>query len=268
MASTKLDFNVLELVSLSVKANHLLISFYNSEFKISHKKDHSPVTDADLAVSELIIAELTKITPGIKVVSEENDLNQNLDIIKNEKIFWLIDPLDGTSSFISKKGTFSVNIALIINGLAVWGLISSPLDGTVYYIAQDGMSVHKYDGESSIIIKPKKVDLKSIDFLVSHQNLNQNTQDFITKFNINTITPIPSGIKFALLAEGKGDIYPRFKDTCTWDTAAGHAILNAVGGDIVDLNGKSLRYNLPTISNPYFIAVSDICLIDIFINKL
>jgi 3'(2'), 5'-bisphosphate nucleotidase len=268
MLNIKLDFNVQDIVSLSIKVNNLLLSYYNSEFKISHKSDDSPVTDADHSASELIIEQLHKITPGISVVSEENDLDENLAIIKEKSIYWLIDPLDGTSSFISKKGVFTVNIALIVNGIAVWGLISSPLDGTVYYNDLHSTAVYKFDGKTSSMVQPKPIQKNAIDFLVSHQNLNQNTQDFITHFKINTITPIPSAIKFALLAEGKGDIYPRFKDTCTWDTAAGQALLNAVGGDVVNVEGKSLRYNLPTVKNPHFIAISSMKLIDLFVNKL
>lgn len=268
MLNVKLDFNIQEVISLSIKVNNLLLSYYNSEFKISHKSDDSPVTDADHSASELIIEQLHQITPGVSVVSEENDLSENLDIIKEKSIFWLIDPLDGTSSFISKRGIFTVNIALIVNGIAVWGLISSPLDGIIYYNDLPSTAVYKFDGENSSIVKPKAISNNAVDFLVSHQNLNQNTQDFITHFKINTITPIPSAIKFALLAEGKGDIYPRYKDTCIWDTAAGQALLNAVGGDVVTVEGKSLRYNFPTVKNPHFIAVSNIKLIDLFINKL
>jgi 3'(2'), 5'-bisphosphate nucleotidase len=100
-----------------------------------------------------------------------------------------------------------------------------------------------------------------MDFLVSHQNLNQRIQDYINQFQVNTITPIPSSIKFALIAEGKGDIYPRFKRTCIWDTAAGHALLNSVGGDIVDLQGNSLLYNSGILENPDFIAISSLAIL-------
>lgn len=268
MLKIKPEFDIQKIISLSIKANQLLLSYFNNaELEVSHKSDNSPVTEADKSASELITNTLAKITPNIPIVSEEHDLKMNLDIIKKEDIYWLVDPLDGTSSFIRRKGAFTVNIALIIKGKAVWGLISSPLEGTVYYTNLQASQAYKFDGKKTIAIKPKQIDKESVDFLVSHQNLNQSTEDFIKNFKINTITPIPSAIKFALLAEGKGDIYPRFKDTCIWDTASGHAILNAVGGDVVTLDGKSLRYDHSTIHNPHFVAVSNVKLIDIFTNK-
>jgi 3'(2'), 5'-bisphosphate nucleotidase len=241
--------------SLAVKAGKLIMEHYNhSETKINFKKDKSPVTDADIESSELIIKELKKITPDVPVVSEEQRYEKNLGIMLDNKMFWLIDPIDGTWSFIKKRGIFTVNIALIKDGVAIYGDIYSPLEDINYYSDVNGFA---FKEEFGIIvqIQSNKQFTAGYDFLVSHQNFSQNVQNFIDGYPIKTITPIPSSIKFALIARGSGDIYPRFKPTCIWDTAAGHAILKAAGGEVFDLKNNELIYD-KNIINPSFIAVA------------
>lgn len=244
------------IISLAGKACRVIMDYYNAPLpKIETKLDNSPVTIADKHSSDLIIEGLLKIDNNIPVVSEEREEGENLEIIKNNNIFWLIDPIDGTWSFIKKKGEFTVNIALIEGGKPVWGLIANPQDNSVYYINTYGKCRKRYESKDVVLIGKKASDT-GMDFLVSHQNLEQRMQDYVNNFKVNTITPIPSSIKFALMVEGKGDIYPRFKRTCIWDTAAGHALLLAIGGDIYDLNGKPLVYNSGNLENPDFVAVS------------
>lgn len=244
-----------EVVKAAQKAGEIILEHYHDEIEIIRKSDNSPVTIADKLSSEYIIKVLQKLHPKIAIISEENDEKENLQILRKHTLFWLIDPLDGTWVFINKKGTFTVNIALIEDGVPIFGVLHSPLDGTTYY--NDEKSAYKIHKNSCKKIQAKIPGKEGYDFLVSNVNLNQSTSDFIAKYKVNTITPIPSSIKLALLAEGKGDIYPRFKPTFSWDTAAGHAILKAVGGEVYDTTGKPLIYNRKTLLNPSFIAVSD-----------
>ncbi len=243
------------IVEIARSAGDIIMKFYaQPSVDIERKDDKSPVTLADKKASEFIDKELNSIHKHIAFISEEADLGYNLDLMKKSKSFWLIDPIDGTWSFIRKKGVFTVNIALIQNGEPIFGVIHSPLDGNTYYnIPADG--AFKTDGVQTLQISPNFKAKTDFDFLVSHQNLNQKTTDFINKFKVKTITPIPSSIKLCMLSEGIGDIYPRFKPTYIWDTAAGHAILREVGGEIYSEQGDKLKYN-KQLENPNFIAVS------------
>ena len=251
--SSKIDIN--DINKLAMKAGELIMQYYShNEIIMKRKVDGSPVTEADIASSDLIIKSLQKLTPNIQVVSEEMPLEINLNIIKSAKLFWLIDPIDGTWSFIRKNGIFTVNIALIENGVPILGVIYSPLESINYY-SDFNNDAFKAKDKKITQIQSNKIFTNGYDFLVSDQNLNQHIQDFINCYPIKTITPIPSSIKFALIADSKGDIYPRFKPTSIWDTAAGHAILKAAGGEVYNLNSLPLIYN-QQIDNPNFVAIA------------
>ncbi len=251
----KMRFDPLKITEIAIEAAGLVIEHYNSNLVgIERKLDHSPVTIADHESSALIIDRLNKLDTAIPVISEENDESMNLDIIRSSDIFWLIDPIDGTWSFIKRNGAFVINIALIEQGVPVFGIINSPIHGTTYY--NDGDSVHKLKSGISKPIQPNRNFDNGLDFLVSNSNLNQRAQDFVNRYTVKTLTPIPSAYKFALMAEGKGDIYPRFKPTCIWDTASGHAILKAGGGEIYGPDVIPLAYNKGLL-NPDFVAVTD-----------
>lgn len=249
------------IIKAAKAASKVILDYYNNQLdlEVESKDDNSPVTIADKKSSEIIIKHLHELNHRIPVISEENPEEENLNIIKTHKTYWLIDPIDGTWSFIRKKGYFTVNIALVKNGIPIWGLILSPLDdNAVYYIDHKMKACKEVNGKHQEI-SASHVTKKGYDFLVSHQNLNQKTQDFISKFKVHTITPLPSSIKMAFMTEGMGHIYPRFKRTCIWDTAAGHALLKSVGGEVY--HGETfepLMYNDPTtLLNPDFVAVSD-----------
>lgn len=253
--TTLSKISIQEIVVAAKQAGDIILEHYNDEIEVIQKSDNSPVTLADKLSSEYIITVLEKLHPKIPIISEENDEKENLKILHKHKLFWLIDPLDGTWVFINKKGTFTVNIALIEDGAPIFGVLHSPLDNATYY--NDEVSAYKVTKKGCKKIQPKIPSKEGYDFLVSNVNINQSTSDFIGKYRVNTITPIPSSIKLALLAEGKGDIYPRYKPTYSWDTAAGHAILRAVGGEVYDISGEPLVYNRETLLNPSFIAVAD-----------
>lgn len=258
----KANINIKKVLGIAHSAAQLLLDYYDVEdLEVERKGDNSPVTVADKESSQFISEELKKIYPNIPVVSEENDKELSLNIIKKCPKFWLVDPLDGTWSFIQKKSYFTINIALVKDGKPIWGLIQSPIFKTAYYIDEKGKAV-KSEGKSVVKMLSKKISKAGIDFLVSNRNLDQKLQDFISYFKVKTITPVPGAIKFALMSEGKGDIYPRFRATGLWDTAAGQALLNAVGGEVFDIKGHPLRYNGVSLNNPDFIAVTDKSFID------
>lgn len=248
-----LNINPQIVVEIIIEASKLLMRYYSKrDISIMSKKDNSCVSNADLASNELISNSLTKIYPSIPIISEENNEGDNLKIIRNQSTFWLIDPIDGTWSFLNKSGDFVINVALIENGRSIFGVIGCPLKKEIYYNYQN--KIYKLSDNSLDHVMPNTDFSAGYDFLISDINMNQSVQDFVNSYKIKTLTPISSAYKFALMCDGKGDIYPRFKPTYIWDTAAGHALLNCIGGDIFKTNLKSLRYN-EKLLNPNFIAV-------------
>ncbi|MCE2993159.1 MAG: 3'(2'),5'-bisphosphate nucleotidase CysQ [Alphaproteobacteria bacterium] len=241
-----------KIKKLSVKAGKLLNHYYLEDLEVIEKEDSSPVTKADLEANEIIISGIKSIS-SIPIISEENDNLKNHDIMKNSDLFWIIDPLDGTHSFITKRGFFTVNIALVKNGVPLFGFLYSPLDHTLYW--NDESCAFSHRGSKTSKISANSDFGNGYDFLVSYRNLDTKLQDLICGYKVKTVTPITSSIKLALIAEGRGDIYPRFKDTNAWDTAAGHAILRAVGGEIYKLDKQPLVYK--TLLNPHFIALGN-----------
>lgn len=249
-----LNLPLQELAELAIKAGELIMYYYDSgRLEQQQKADKSPVTIADKKSSEMIVDWLSKRFPEIPIISEENDTEQNLRLANSEKLFWLIDPLDGTWSYIRRRGVFTVNIALVKDGLPIYGVIHSPLHQSTYYTDGEGVTKLSNFGKQSIAgfsDQSKQV----YDFLVSSKKSDPVETKFINGFQVCSITPVASSYKFCLLAEDRGDIYPRFKQTCIWDTAAGHALLRAVGGEVYDLEGNVLTYNRGSLENPNFVA--------------
>lgn len=245
----------LKITQIAMEASKIVMRHYNAEsVEIESKDDNSPVTIADHESSVFITEQLHKLYPNIPVISEEGNNNLNIDIVKGSDLFWLVDPIDGTWSFIRHNGAFVINIALVQGGEPIFGVINAPLHNATYY--NDGGSVYKIESGAARQVLPNRDFSNGLDFLVSDSNLCQGAQDLISGYNIKTLTPIPSAYKFALMVEGQGDIYPRFKPTYAWDTAAGHALLKAVGGEIYGLDGLPLKYN-QRLLNPNFVAVVD-----------
>ena len=120
------------VIELAGKAAAEILKVYESEFAIEHKDDRSPLTAADLAAHRCIVAGLQALTPHIPVLSEES---KDIDIAARREwtTFWLVDPLDGTREFIKRNGEFTVNIALIEDGVATWGVIQQPVTGALWH---------------------------------------------------------------------------------------------------------------------------------------
>lgn len=253
-----------QLKSIIATAGQIAIAKKQQGLEIFYKSDNSPVTNADKEISNFISLRLKKLTPDIAVICEE----QPKDIAITNGTFWLIDPIDGTRSYIKGEATYTVNIGLIDNFRPSFGMIYQPELYKLYYtdhlgnlaieIAAEGndfqddplfirQEMLKQEEDSDIIYKA----------VVGHHHYNNATKEFLQKHAVTKISAIPSSIKLCLIAEGKGDIYPRFGQTMEWDIAAGHAIINSAGGNIVDSNGNNIIYGKPDFSNPDFFACSN-----------
>ncbi len=253
----KIDQKLSNFVNqIAVDAGEEILKIYKKPFTSKMKKDKSPVTKADLIANDLICKRLQSINPKIQIISEEGKKKFS----KKTNIFWLVDPLDGTKEFIKKNGEFTVNIALIKNCRPIYGVIYLPVKKEIYFTqnksAYFSIIDHKNSYKTKKKIKVKKRTGINNRVLLLSRSHSRNIK--LSKKHFKTDKAIFSGssIKFCLIASGKGNIYPRLGTTMEWDTAAGHAILNAAGGSVTTLDRKVLKYGKKGFKNPSFIARS------------
>ena len=244
------------IVKLADEAGDILLEFYGrSDLKQETKDNDTPVTEADIAASHYLIEALEKLTPEWPVLSEEA-ADIDWAIRKAWQSYWLIDPLDGTKEFISKTDEFTVNIALIIDHHPVLGVVGVPAKSLMYSALNGGQAM-KRDGEAwtRIHCMPAR---KPFDVLTSRRAHSRRLLGYLDRLEDIHRHYAGSALKMCYIAEGKGDLYPKFGPTSEWDTAAAQCILEAAGGRITDLAGEPLAYNTKDgLLNPRFLAWGD-----------
>ncbi|MCF6365604.1 MAG: 3'(2'),5'-bisphosphate nucleotidase CysQ [Bacteroidales bacterium] len=256
-------------IEASIHAGQEIMDVYDSDdFQIESKKDKSPLTKADRN-ADLKILEFLKET-NIPVLSEEG---KHLPYEERKKwdYFWLVDPLDGTKEFIKRNGEFTVNIALIKGQNPIMGIIYVPVTKALYFgdnetgafkIEDIDLAGFKKENFSILSFDAVKLPLPSVDkpytVVSSRSHLSDETVEYIKELKKEhgeiEMMPVGSSLKQCMIAEGKADIYPRFGPTMEWDTAASHAILNASGATLTQIDGSPLAYNKENLLNPYFIV--------------
>ncbi|MCD7938004.1 MAG: 3'(2'),5'-bisphosphate nucleotidase CysQ [Tannerellaceae bacterium] len=239
----------------------------DADFEVESKADNSPLTVADRAANQLITSALS-CTP-FPVLSEEG---KEIPFKERKKwnTLWVVDPLDGTKEFIKKNGEFTVNIALIHQGVPVLGVIYVPVRKELYF-ACEKIGAYKLPGVDYTAqpamdeIRTKAVGLplsyghQGIVIVASRSHLTNETRSYIDNLRKQgqPVTMISSGssLKICLVAEGSADLYPRFAPTMEWDTAAGHAIARAAGCEIYQVDEKTpIQYNKEHLLNPWFVV--------------
>lgn len=247
------DFHIDDLVDVTLKAGETAMAFYSREHDVTIKQDSSPVTEADFAVDNMLFPVLCERYPDIPVITEERAATHG--ITPGQGRFFLVDPIDGTKEFIKKTGEFTINIALVENGMPVAGIVYAPAIGRMFVgDATSGAREIGPDGATrEIAVRACGEKLTAV---ASRSHLTKETEDFISQNKISDCVNAGSSLKFCLVAAGEADIYPRFGPTMEWDTAAGHAVLTAAGGQVLTCDGSPLSYGKPQFRNPYFIAVS------------
>lgn len=235
------------LKDLIIDTGKIALDIKKSGILIDTKSDGSVVTNADKEISKIIYQNLQYLTPEINIVCEE----QPLPILSNNT-FWLIDPIDGTRSYVNGKSTYTINIGLIKNGVPTIGLIYQPETDKLYYTDEKNqLKIEQHSKEIPIIHKQKE-----LNDVIGFYHSNKATKEFLSKYSFNKIDAIGSSIKLCLIAEGSVDICPKFGQTMEWDIAAGHALIKAGGGNILDLDGKEITYGKKDFANPNFLACS------------
>jgi 3'(2'), 5'-bisphosphate nucleotidase len=234
------------------EAGALVMAVYATDFAVRGKNDASPVTDADERAEALIVPALEALLPGVPVVAEEAIARGHVPRLGGP--FWLVDPLDGTKEFVSRNGEFTVNVALIDDGVPVLGVVLAPALGRLFAGASGrGAFVEDAAGRRPIACRP--VPAQGLTVAASRSHGDQAALDaFLAGRKVASLAYAGSSLKLCLVAAGEADLYPRLGRTMEWDIAAGHAVLLAAGGQVCRLDGKALRYGKPGFENPHFVA--------------
>jgi 3'(2'), 5'-bisphosphate nucleotidase len=254
-------------IQAALKAGEEILKVYHSgEFAVEQKEDNSPLTLADKKAHESITAVLE--ATAYPILSEEGESLPYKER-SNWPYFWMVDPLDGTKEFVKRNGEFTVNIALIHQQRAILGVIYVPVTRVLYYAAEDigsyKMEINSFlnfdmQGLISQSLRlPLRKDSRNFTVVASRSHLSEKTEDFIAglKLEHKKVDFISSGssIKLCIIAEGNADVYPRFAPTMEWDTAAGQAICEIAGKQVIDYKtNQRLLYNKPQLENNWFIA--------------
>lgn len=255
-----MDYNELTRVmrTLALEAGDLIMEIYNSDdFDVRSKSDDSPVTAADEAADAHISAGLRAAFPDVALVTEEQADSHSQTV----STFLIVDPLDGTKEFVHRRGDFTVNIAYVLDGVPVRGVVYAPAKGRLFITDAEGTSfeeVAPFDKATPGEMTPisvSKPDNSALLVVASKSHRDQATDDYINKYQVADSKSAGSSLKFCLVATGEADIYPRVGRTMEWDTAAGQAVLLGAGGKVVRFDDHSpLAYGKPIFENPFFIA--------------
>ena len=259
--------NYTTAIKASIDAGLKILEVYDSPFEVIEKEDKSPLTKADQEANTIINQLL--VNTEFPIISEENK-QTSFEERKEWGTCWIVDPLDGTKEFVKRNGEFTVNIALVENGNPIFGVIYVPVSKDLYVGDVTNRIAYKcsvatfqeYEklteqNKQQLPIETMNSDLTRVVGSKSH--MNETTQNYISELEKGgkevSILSKGSSLKFCLVAEGKADVYPRFAPTMEWDTAAGQAICEAAGVEVIDNNtGKPLKYNKENLLNPHFLV--------------
>ena len=258
MISDSLSVAVCEVAS---QAGQVILEIYDQAYEVIEKADGSPVTVADHRAHDLISEQLAPLLPGTPLLSEESaeiSYQQRVDWLR----FWLVDPLDGTKEFIRRNGEFTVNIALIEDGVPILGVVHTPVRRMTHFAVTGGGAWRQEEDAAAEPITIRPYLDGAVRMVASRSHSGAEVDQFRDSLRaqsgqeVETVS-MGSALKVCLVAEGVADVYPRLGPTSEWDTGASHCILNEAGGRLMDCAGNELQYNKPTVLNPWFLAVGD-----------
>lgn len=248
-----------EVIKIVRRAHDEILDVYQSDFSIAFKADNTPVTDADKRANEVIVEGLKSLTPTVPIISEEEPIPP-YQRRRSWQRYWIVDPLDGTREFSNRSDEFTVNVALVNDGVPILGVVGVPVEGTIYVgdVVAQRASLHV--GQQTTPLQPVMDSSKLIRVVQSRFNtskLNHKILNFlrVEGYEVETIS-VGSSLKMCLIAQGKADLFIRFGPTHEWDIAAAHAIICAAGGSGIHLlDGAPRVYNTSESTlNPSFFA--------------
>lgn len=262
----------MDYLEIAIQAAYLagkkILNVYTQDFAVISKSDNSPLTEADIQSNEIILQTLKQT--GIPVISEEIK-SMDFEQRSTWDLCWIVDPLDGTKEFVKRNGEFTVNIALVSNGLPVLGVVYLPVLRRLYFtsdkIGSHVINLHENELLPDMISLQKRAkhlthqtfpDIYTI--VASRSHSSPATEAFVdkckSKYKEIALVSHGSSLKLCMVAEGKAHVYPRLGPTMEWDTAAAHAVAKFAGCKVLDFyTKKELRYNKENLLNPYFIVL-------------
>ena len=243
------------IVDIARRAGRAIAEVYEGRVEVATKSDGTLVTAADHRSEAIIVPALRALTPDIPIVAEESVAAGHVPDIGGG-VFWLVDPLDGTREFVNRNDEFCVCIGLIQAGAPVLGVLHGPALGLTYAASGAGTATLQRGEAPPQPITARVAPDDGLTVMVSRSHRDQErTSGFLSSYRVAGSRPMGSALKFGLLAAGEADVYPRLGQTCEWDTAAGHAIVRAAGGDVTMLDGAPFVYGKqPKFLNSDFVA--------------
>jgi 3'(2'), 5'-bisphosphate nucleotidase len=253
------NIEIQTICQIAKEAGKRILKIYGqADFQLEKKKDNSPLTEADRASHQLIESELKKQYPGIPILSEEGKAIP-YELRKGWARFWIVDPLDGTKEFIRRNGEFTVNIALLENGIITLGVIDVPVPD-IQYFAQRNQGAFRQQGAKEVESISVDPDIESrVTAVRSRSHASPEEEAYAVKVGCDEIISAGSSLKFCRVAEGLAHYYYRHGPTMEWDTAAGQVIAETAGAVV-----SGLRYNKTELRNGSFLVRSTEKLPDIF----
>jgi 3'(2'), 5'-bisphosphate nucleotidase len=233
------------LTDLVVQAGTAVLAVDRGSMRVEGKCDGSPVTEADLAADGILGEGLARLAPEIPTLSEERAQSAKPPFRGS---FFLIDPLDGTKEFVAGRGEFTINLALVTNGMPLLGIIGAPALGWLWRglvgRGAERLRLSEAGRGAAEPIHTRALPRKGEPWVaaVSRSHGDPRTEAFIASRPGAVREPLGSAVKFGRVAEGTVDIYPRLAPTSEWDIAAGHAIVTAAGGKVTDADGRPVRF--------------------------
>ena len=240
------------LIDTFLEAGKIAKEINQRGVKITIKADKSPVTDGDLAVDKILKAKIKSSTPNIPIISEET-VDLNIKIKKEDKTFWLIDPIDGTRDYINKKDEYTLNAALIMDLKPAIGIVYAPAKNRLFFSYGKNLAFEINNGKK-MDLNCKKINTSEIIGLENSGTTPKEVLDIYKKYKVSQTLKMSSSLKFCVLASGEADIYAAKARAYEWDIAAGHAILEHAGGHITTHEQKRFLYGKENFKNLPIIA--------------
>jgi len=247
------------LARIAYDAGSIVLGHYTEEITARQKEDQSPVTAADVEAERFILKRLAQLAPEVPVVAEEEVAAGRIP--KVGRRFFLVDPLDGTKEFISRNGEFTINIAEIVEGKPVRGVVYAPAKDRIFFGETLAGAFQMFcppggapDFAEAMPVMAREPGKDGLIVAVSRSHNDKKTDEYLAAYTVKKFVVAGSSLKFCLVASGEADLYPRHGRTMEWDTAAGHAVLAAAGGTVTTLEGKPFNYGKAGFANPHFLA--------------
>jgi len=245
------------VIVLCRRAGDAILEVYAQDFAVEHKDDRSPLTAADRAAHQILVEGLHALPDALPVLSEES-AEIAWETRRAWQRYWLVDPLDGTREFVKRNGEFTVNVALIDNGVPLLGVVFAPaLSHLCFAAAGEGAYMRAANGQD-IRLDSRRPAPRPLRVAASRSHRDARTQALLDRLGEREEVGLGSSLKFCRIAEGRIDFYPRFGPTSEWDTAAAQCVLEEAGGIVIDTQGQRLSYNQKaSLINPDFLALGD-----------